>query len=111
MANPKIKFGVNCYGVKPVPSLKEIMEMNAKRVKPDNKKFNALDKDLDLSAEVFDKLFTAHKQFEFINSFFVDTNEIANYGINLYNNFDKIEESKNIKDYIEKCIIRGSVNG
>ena len=35
-----------------------------------NKKFNALDKDLDLSAEVFDKLFQAHKQFEFINSFF-----------------------------------------
>jgi hypothetical protein len=35
-----MKFGVNCYGVKPAMTTKEILDMKSKAHKPDNKKFN-----------------------------------------------------------------------
>lgn len=35
-----MKFGVNCYGVKPAMTTKEILYMKSKAHKPDNKKFN-----------------------------------------------------------------------
>lgn len=38
--NKNMKFGVNCYGVKPNPTMKELAGITQKAHKPENKKFN-----------------------------------------------------------------------
>jgi hypothetical protein len=60
---------------------------------------------------LFDKLFEAHKEFEYITSFFVDTKELDMFSVNLFNNFDNIELYKNFNEYLETCIIKGVKNG
>ena len=56
---------------------------------------------------LFNKMFEIHKNFEYINSFFVDLNEIKELSLNLYKNFDNIETYKNFQDYIDSCLLKG----
>ena len=56
---------------------------------------------------LFDKMFEVHKNFEYINSFFVDLNEVKELSLNLYKNFNNIETYKNFQDYIDSCLLKG----
>ena len=56
---------------------------------------------------LFNKMFEIHKNFEYINSFFVDLNEVKELSLNLYKNFDNIETYKNFQDYIDSCLLKG----
>lgn len=60
MANPNLKFGVNCYGIKPDPSAHEenIMIANRDRVFPRGKAQTAIDKKVQFWKENADKLLT-----------------------------------------------------
>ena len=56
---------------------------------------------------LFNKMFEIHKNFEYINSFFVDLNELKELSLNIYKNFDNIETYKNFQDYIDSCLLKG----
>lgn len=60
MANPNLKFGVNCYGIKPDPSDHEqnMMIANRDRVYPRGKAQTAIDKKVQFWKENADKLLT-----------------------------------------------------
>jgi len=60
---------------------------------------------------LFDKLFETHKEFEYITSFFVDTERLEMFSVNLFNNFENIKLYKNFNEYLEVCIIKGIANG
>lgn len=83
-------------------SLNSGLKLNDFNVK-DNKQF-LNDGNIEL---LFDKLFEIHKNFEYINSFFVDLNEVKELSLNLYKNFDNIETYKNFQDYIDSCLLKG----
>jgi hypothetical protein len=69
----------------------------------DNKQF-LNDENIEI---LFDKMFEFHKNFEYINSFFVDLSEVKELSLNLYKNFDNIETYKNFQDYIDSCLLKG----
>jgi len=58
MANPNIKFGVNCYGKKPKPTDRDLAEMNANKsvVVPKTPEEQQLDKKVEFWKENADKL-------------------------------------------------------
>lgn len=60
MANPNLKFGVNCYGIKPDPSAHEenMMIANRDRIFPRGKAQTAIDKKVQFWKENADKLLT-----------------------------------------------------
>ncbi len=56
---------------------------------------------------LFNKMFEIHKNFEYINSFFIDVSELKELSLNIYKNFDNIETYKNFQDYIDSCLLKG----
>ena len=68
IANPKVKFGVNCFGIKPEPteSDKNAMEANKDRLFPKTRNQMATDRKVEFWKENADKLLT-------INSYNKDT--------------------------------------
>ena len=60
IANPNIKFGVNCYGVKPEPKdyEKNMMDANKNKVLPKSRHQSAIDRKAEFWKENADKLLT-----------------------------------------------------
>lgn len=56
MENPYIKFGVNCYGVKPKPSEKDLQAMASNKLQPKTEEDKLIDKKVQFWKENADKL-------------------------------------------------------